>query len=115
MSATAPGLHWLRSLTTPLLSSVLPVLLQFSFTQSGHHFLSIPLGYTRIFTSLFILFDRFVLHLLFQAKAELEKSGMSAEDVAKILPHKVFEGNRPTNSIVVKKVTPFILGALIGK
>ncbi|XP_049880373.1 glucose-6-phosphate isomerase-like [Pectinophora gossypiella] len=48
-----------------------------------------------------------------EAKAELEKSGMAPEAVAKILPHKVFKGNRPTNSIVVKKVTPFTLGALI--
>nr|AFA51128.1 phosphoglucose isomerase [Hyphantria cunea] len=48
-----------------------------------------------------------------EAKAELEKSGMAPEAVAKILPHKVFLGNRPTNSIVVKKVTPFTLGALI--
>nr|WBO25757.1 phosphoglucose isomerase [Polycaena lua] len=48
-----------------------------------------------------------------EAKAELEKSGMAPEAVSKILPHKVFKGNRPTNSIVVKKVTPFILGALI--
>lgn len=40
---------------------------------------------------------------------------MAPEAVAKILPHKVFLGNRPTNSIVVKKVTPFTLGALIGK
>ncbi|KAF9420502.1 hypothetical protein HW555_003252, partial [Spodoptera exigua] len=50
-----------------------------------------------------------------EAKAELEKSGMAADAVAKILPHKVFKGNRPTNSIVVKKVTPFTLGALIVK
>nr|AJR20988.1 phosphoglucose-6-isomerase [Ostrinia furnacalis]AJR20989.1 phosphoglucose-6-isomerase [Ostrinia furnacalis]AJR20990.1 phosphoglucose-6-isomerase [Ostrinia furnacalis] len=48
-----------------------------------------------------------------EAKAELEKSGMAPEAVAKILPHKVFKGNRPTNSIVVKKVTPFTLGAMI--
>ncbi|XP_026332727.1 glucose-6-phosphate isomerase [Hyposmocoma kahamanoa] len=48
-----------------------------------------------------------------EAKAELEKSGMAPEAVAKILPHKVFKGNRPTNSIVVKKVSPFVLGALI--
>ncbi|CAH1111299.1 unnamed protein product [Psylliodes chrysocephalus] len=48
-----------------------------------------------------------------QAREELQKSGMSNEDVEKILPHKVFVGNRPTNSIVVKKVTPFTLGALI--
>lgn len=40
---------------------------------------------------------------------------MAPEAVAKILPHKVFLGNRPTNSIVVKKVTPFTLGALIGE
>ncbi|CAG9570898.1 unnamed protein product [Danaus chrysippus] len=48
-----------------------------------------------------------------EAKAELVKSGMAPEAISKILPHKVFTGNRPTNSIVVKKVTPFTLGALI--
>lgn len=48
-----------------------------------------------------------------QAKAELEKAGMSGEKLEKLLPHKTFIGNRPTNSIVVKKVTPFTLGALI--
>lgn len=50
-----------------------------------------------------------------QAKAELEKAGLSGEKLQKLLPHKTFIGNRPTNSIVVKKVTPFTLGALIGK
>lgn len=50
-----------------------------------------------------------------QAKDELEKSGLKADQINSILPHKVFEGNRPTNSIVVKKLTPFTLGALIGK
>lgn len=48
-----------------------------------------------------------------EAKKELEKSGVKSPDLEKILPHKVFEGNRPTNSIVVQKVTPFTLGALI--
>ncbi|XP_054277150.1 glucose-6-phosphate isomerase-like isoform X2 [Macrosteles quadrilineatus] len=48
-----------------------------------------------------------------EARAELEKSGMPESDIEKILPHKVFEGNRPSNSIVLKKVTPFTLGALI--
>ncbi|CAH0550450.1 unnamed protein product [Brassicogethes aeneus] len=48
-----------------------------------------------------------------QAKEELSKAGMSGDQLEKILPHKVFQGNRPTNSIVVKKVTPFTLGALI--
>lgn len=50
-----------------------------------------------------------------EARQELEKSGLSGDALNKILPHKVFLGNRPTNSIVVQKVTPFTLGALIGK
>jgi len=49
-----------------------------------------------------------------EARSELEKSGLSGDSLEKILPHKVFEGNRPTNSIVVRKITPFTLGALIG-
>lgn len=49
-----------------------------------------------------------------EAKSELEKSGLNPEQVNSLLPHKIFEGNRPTNSIMVKKVTPFVLGALIG-
>jgi glucose-6-phosphate isomerase len=48
-----------------------------------------------------------------EAKAELEKAGLSAEDIAALVNHKVFEGNRPTNSIFFKKLTPFTLGSLI--
>ncbi|XP_046385154.1 glucose-6-phosphate isomerase [Ischnura elegans] len=48
-----------------------------------------------------------------EARAELTKAGLSGEALEKILPHKVFVGNRPTNSIMVKAVTPFTLGALI--
>jgi len=48
-----------------------------------------------------------------QARAELEKQGLKGAELEHILPHKVFQGNRPTNSIVVKKVTPFVLGVLI--
>nr|XP_970258.3 PREDICTED: glucose-6-phosphate isomerase [Tribolium castaneum] len=48
-----------------------------------------------------------------QARAELQKQGLGGEALEKILPHKIFEGNRPTNSIMVKKITPFTLGALI--
>nr|QIA50414.1 glucose phosphate isomerase [Semibalanus balanoides] len=47
------------------------------------------------------------------ARAELEAAGTPADQLARILPHKVFQGNRPTNTIAVKKVSPFILGALI--
>jgi len=48
-----------------------------------------------------------------EAENELKKSGMAEGEIQKILPHKVFEGNRPTNTIVLPKVTPFTLGALI--
>ncbi|CAB3408701.1 unnamed protein product [Caenorhabditis bovis] len=48
-----------------------------------------------------------------EAEAELKASNMDEEKIKKILPHKVFEGNKPTTSIVLPKVTPFTLGALI--
>jgi len=48
-----------------------------------------------------------------EARAELVKTGMAADAIEKLLPHKVFEGNRPTNSFLVKEITPFTLGQLI--
>ncbi|MEJ6980819.1 glucose-6-phosphate isomerase [Pedobacter sp. P351] len=45
--------------------------------------------------------------------AELKASGKPEIEIEKLAPFKVFEGNRPTNSILVKKVTPETLGALI--
>jgi len=48
-----------------------------------------------------------------EAEAELKAAGVSDADLPKILPYKVFEGNRPTNSFLVKKITPFTLGQLI--
>uniref|UniRef100_A0A3Q3WZ55 Glucose-6-phosphate isomerase n=1 Tax=Mola mola TaxID=94237 RepID=A0A3Q3WZ55_MOLML len=48
-----------------------------------------------------------------EARKELEAAGMKADAVEKLLPHKVFEGNKPSNSIVFKKLSPFILGALV--
>ena len=47
------------------------------------------------------------------AYAELEKQGMSGKALENLLPHKVFEGNRPTTSIVFDKLTPNTLGKLI--
>ena len=44
---------------------------------------------------------------------ELKRSGMGEEEMRKLLPHKIFKGNRPTNSILVKKITPRTLGNLI--
>ncbi|QIL39006.1 glucose-6-phosphate isomerase [Pedobacter sp. HDW13] len=45
--------------------------------------------------------------------AELKKEGKSEAEIQKIAPFKVFEGNRPTNSILLKKVTPYTLGSLV--
>ncbi|RYY32335.1 MAG: glucose-6-phosphate isomerase, partial [Sphingobacteriaceae bacterium] len=44
---------------------------------------------------------------------ELQAQGKSEAEIEKLAPFKVFEGNRPTNSILVKKVTPHVLGSLI--
>ena len=46
-------------------------------------------------------------------EVEKELSKMSEEQKNKLVPFKVFEGNRPTNSCLVKKITPFSLGQLI--
>ena len=48
-----------------------------------------------------------------EASKELTAAGLAPEKLAALLPHKVFEGNRPTNSIVVPRLTPFMLGALV--
>ncbi|XP_065913122.1 glucose-6-phosphate isomerase-like [Dysidea avara] len=48
-----------------------------------------------------------------EAKAELENEGKNGKQLELILPHKVFEGNKPTNSIVLQKLTPLTLGMLI--
>lgn len=45
--------------------------------------------------------------------AELVASKKSDEEIETLAPFKVFEGNRPTNSILVKKITPRSLGSLI--
>lgn len=44
---------------------------------------------------------------------ELRKSGKDADEVAFLTPFKEFSGNRPTNSILFKKLTPRTLGSLI--
>ena len=48
-----------------------------------------------------------------EVKKEMEKSGKSKEEINSIAAHRVFEGNRPTNSMLVKKITPHNLGMLI--
>ncbi len=48
-----------------------------------------------------------------QVEAELKAAGKSESEIAELLPFKVFLGNIPTNSILVKKLTPRALGSLI--
>ncbi len=44
---------------------------------------------------------------------ELQMSGKSAEEIGFLKPYKVFEGNKPTNSILFKQLTPRTLGSLV--
>ena len=44
---------------------------------------------------------------------EFKKQGLSDEKAKKLLPYKVFEGNKPTNTIFIEKLTPESLGKLI--
>jgi len=48
-----------------------------------------------------------------EVREELKKEGRSPAEIEALLPHKVFEGNRPTNSILFPKLTPRVLGSLI--
>ena len=48
-----------------------------------------------------------------QVRAELIAQGVSASEIAALMPHKVFAGNRPSNSILLPELTPKSLGALI--
>lgn len=48
-----------------------------------------------------------------EAKLELESSGMNPSAIEQLLPHKIFAGNRPTNSILFHKLDPRTLGRLV--
>jgi glucose-6-phosphate isomerase len=48
-----------------------------------------------------------------EATEDLKAAGKSKAEIAKLLPFKIFEGNRPTNSFLVKNITPRTLGSLI--
>jgi glucose-6-phosphate isomerase len=48
-----------------------------------------------------------------EARTELEAQGLSGEALARLLPHKVFPGNRPTTSILYRELTPHRLGSLV--
>ncbi len=46
-------------------------------------------------------------------EAELDAAGLSPQEIRAILPHRCFEGNRPTNSILFDRLDPRTLGRLI--
>ncbi|XP_070972347.1 glucose-6-phosphate isomerase a [Oncorhynchus clarkii lewisi] len=48
-----------------------------------------------------------------EARKELVATGLGGAELEQLLPHKVFQGNKPSNSIVFKKLSPFMLGALV--
>ena len=48
-----------------------------------------------------------------EVRAELTKAGMSEAEIAFQLPHRVFSGNRPTNSLLYRRLDPRTLGMLI--
>ncbi|MFN4123361.1 MAG: glucose-6-phosphate isomerase [Flavobacteriales bacterium] len=48
-----------------------------------------------------------------QVQSELAAKGMREDEIAWHTPFRVFEGNRPTNSILVKQITPYTLGQLV--
>jgi glucose-6-phosphate isomerase len=48
-----------------------------------------------------------------EAREEMEQAGLEPEQIVDLLPHRIFPGNRPSNTLLVDKVTPFRLGSLI--
>ena len=48
-----------------------------------------------------------------EAIEDMRRERRSEEEIQRLCPYRVFEGNRPTNSILFKKLTPRVLGALI--
>ncbi|KTT07085.1 glucose-6-phosphate isomerase [Pseudomonas oryzihabitans] len=48
-----------------------------------------------------------------EAEAELREKGMGDAEIAKLAPHKVIPGNRPSNTLVLERISPRRLGALV--
>lgn len=48
-----------------------------------------------------------------EARAELQAAGLTGNALESLLPHKVFEGNRPSNTLLFRVLDPYTLGALI--
>ena len=50
---------------------------------------------------------------ILEAQEELKDSSLSENQIKSLLPFKVFEGNKPTNTLLIQKLTPETLGSLI--
>ena len=48
-----------------------------------------------------------------EARAELEATDLDEDEIARLLPHKIFPGNRPSTTILIDRLTPHRLGQLI--
>jgi len=48
-----------------------------------------------------------------EVRADLQAQGLTPEEVDRLTPHKTFPGNRPSNTILMERLTPSTLGALI--
>ena len=48
-----------------------------------------------------------------EAEAELRAKGLSEDEVQRLAPHKVIPGNRPSNTLVLERISPRRLGALV--
>ncbi|MBY0378886.1 MAG: glucose-6-phosphate isomerase, partial [Burkholderiales bacterium] len=82
------------------------VVLSDKFTQKSHNDILIANAYAQS--------EAFMCGKTYkQAKAELLKSGMLDADADFLAKHKIFEGNRPTNTITIAELSPYYLGMLI--
>jgi glucose-6-phosphate isomerase len=48
-----------------------------------------------------------------EVRADLQAQGLAPEEIERLTPHKTFPGNRPSNTILMERLTPSTLGALI--
>ncbi len=48
-----------------------------------------------------------------EVRAEMQAQGIPAADIAALVPHRTFTGNRPSNTILMDALNPATLGALI--
>jgi glucose-6-phosphate isomerase len=48
-----------------------------------------------------------------EVRADMEAAGAAPDEIERLLPHRVFPGNRPTATILLPRLDPFVLGQLV--